>query len=149
MPHTYTSLLVHLVFSTKHRMPLLTPPVRERLFPYMGGIIRKLNGKALIIGGMLDHGHILASFPTTIALADAMREIKADSSGWTRAEGLCVPFGWQTGYGAFSIGRSERDTVYHYIENQESHHRTVTYQDEFLTLLNYYDVEYDPRYLWD
>jgi hypothetical protein len=99
--------------------------------------------------GRPDHTHVLASFPSALALSDAVRTVKANSSRWIKEEGLLPEFAWQTGYGAFSIGRSERETVIEYIKNQLSHHRSVTYQDEYLRLLHDYDLEYDPRFLWD
>jgi len=149
MAHTHTCLLTHLIFSTKYRLPLLDDRIRGRVFAYMNGIIQEIGGKTIIIDGRPDHAHVLASLPARLAISDAMRTVKANSSRWITEEGLLPDFAWQTGYGAFSIGRSERDTVIDYIKDQLAHHRTVTYQDEYLRLLHEYDVDYDPRFLWD
>ena len=149
MSHTYSCLPIHLVFSTKNRMPWLTPALRARVFPYINGIIQQLNGKVYTINGMFDHAHIFGAFPPAIAPAEAVRTIKANSSKWIHEERLCDAFRWQTGYGAFAIGRTETDMISRYIEQQETHHRTVTFQDEFLKFLHDYDIEYDPKYIWD
>ncbi len=149
MSHTYTTLLVHLVFSTKSRVPWLDEKLRARVFPYMNGIVKELHGKALIINGMADHAHMLLDLPSALAPADAVRIIKTNSTRWVHDQRLCHEFHWQIGYGAFAIGRTEREMVIRYIEQQEAHHRSVTFQDEFLQFLHDYDVEYDPRYLWD
>src|SRR5215212_2205167 len=116
MGHTYTSLLSHCIFSTKDRLPLIKPDIRDPLFAYLGGIVRSLHGSALIVGGVADHVHILASFPATLAMSDAMRLVKTNSSKWTNEEYRKLGgFAWQTGYGAFSVSRSNVDAVTAYI----------------------------------
>jgi len=150
MAHTFSCILMHLIFSTKERFPLLTPELRLRLFPYMGGMIRKMNGVALSINGVEDHVHILASLPTTIALSDFMKELKAVSSGWVSDERLLTEkFGWQTGYGAFSVSKSGEKAVLTYIATQEDHHRSMTFQEEYLAFLKRHEIEYDEQFVFD
>jgi REP element-mobilizing transposase RayT len=150
MAHTYTHLLTHIIFSTKDRAPLLDAGLKERLFPYLGGIIRAHDGKALIINGPADHVHILASIAAKHSLSDLMRELKADSSGWVHET---FPdrnsFGWQTGYGAFSVSHSSLADVEKYIASQEEHHRRVSFQEEFLAFLKRHEIEYDERFIWE
>jgi REP element-mobilizing transposase RayT len=149
MGHTYTSLLSHCIFSTKDRLPLITPEIGDPLFAYLGGIVRSLNGVALIVGGVTDHVHILASFPPAIAMSDAMRLVKANSSKWANEEWPKLGgFAWQTGYAAFSVSRSSVDAVTAYIAGQEEHHRTVTFQEELIAFLKRHGIEYDERYIW-
>ena len=148
--HSFNSCLMHCVFSTKERRPWLTPVIRERLWPYLGGIARENDTKALAIGGVADHAHLLLSLPTTLSIAKAMQLIKGGSSKWVHET---FPeqrlFGWQEKYGAFSVSVSQRDKIIDYIKNQQEHHRKMTFQEEFLALLKKHGIEYDPRYLWD
>jgi len=150
MAHSFSTLLVHAIFSTKDRTPLLTPGLRQRLFPYMGGIIRELKGAALLINGIEDHVHVLTSLPATLALSDLMKELKGISSGWVNdTMGLPQPFGWQTGYAAFSVSQSLAETVRSYIARQEEHHRRRTFQEEYLLFLQRHHIEYDPRFVFE
>ena len=150
MPHSYTQLYYHIVFSTKNREPMMDRALRQKLFPFIGGGIRDEGGTALIINGVEDHVHILARLRPDRALSDVLRNIKAYSSGWVHKE---FPersaFVWQNGYAAFTVSRSQLDIVRRYIENQEEHHRKQTYQEELLALLRAHDIEFDERYLWD
>ena len=102
MAHTFTNLLVHVVFSTKDRYPYLTPEVRRKLFPYMAGIVTNCGGVSLCTNGPEDHVHMLLSMPTTVALADLLRTVKANASKWIHEETPCADFAWQTGYGALA-----------------------------------------------
>ncbi len=150
MAHTYVQLLTHIVFSTKNREPFLTPELRERLFPYMGGIFRGLDSSALLINGVSDHVHILALLPAKRALSDIMRDVKANSSGWVHEQfPRLKKFAWQTGYGAFSVSKSNLEVVREYIANQEKHHKRKTFQEEFIGLLKKHGIEYDERFIWD
>ena len=150
MPHSYTSLFTHVIFSTRDRRPDLDVDVRPRVFAYMGGIIRELGGTALAINGPADHVHLLLALPATVALADAMRVVKTNSSRWVHEQWpQRRAFAWQTGYGAFSVSRSNVDEVERYIAGQEEHHRHVTFQEEFLAFLQRHGVAYDPRYVWE
>ena len=129
---------------------MMTPALRERLWPFLGGIARQNKMKALEIGGVEDHVHILLSLPSTIAIAKAMQLIKGGSSKWVHET---FPdqheFAWQTKYGAFAVSVSQLDRIIEYIKGQEAHHRKMTYQEEFLTLLKKHRIEYDERYLWE
>ena len=149
MAHSYTSCLVHAVFSTKNRHKIITPDLKERLWPFMGGIARKNNMKALAVGGVSDHVHILLSLPAIIPVAKAIQLIKGGSSKWIHeAFPARRRFAWQDGYGAFSISISHaRDTIA-YIEAQEEHHRKKTFEEEFLMFLKKHGIEYDEQHVW-
>jgi putative transposase len=150
VPHSYTQLYYHIVFSTKNRERWLDRDLRERLFPFIGGGIRDEGGTALIINGVEDHVHILARLRADQAIADVLRNIKSISSGWihTHFPSLAA-FAWQVGYGAFTVSVSQIERVRLYIANQESHHRVQSFQDEFIALLRAHEIEFDERYLWD
>src|SRR5579863_4036764 len=147
---SYVSSYHHCVFSTKERRPLITPDLRERLWPFLGGIARQNKMKAIEIGGVADHVHILLSLPSTMAPAKALQLIKGGSSKWVHET---FPehrlFAWQTKYGSFSVSVSQLDRIIGYIQGQEAHHRKHSFQEEFLALLKKHRVEYDERYLWD
>lgn len=149
MAHTFTNLLVHVVFSTKDRQPWIDAELHGRLLPYMGGIVRELNGSSWIIGGTADHVHGLWLVPTTMALADMMRVVKTNSSRWVHEQYPHKEFGWQAGYGAFSVSQSASADVRTYIERQAEHHRKLTFQEEFLAFLKRHGIEYDERYIWE
>jgi putative transposase len=147
---SYVSSYYHCVFGTKERRPLISPGLQERLWPYLGGIARENEMKALEIGGMPDHVHILLSLPSTLAVAKAMQLIKGGSSKWFHETFQEHPlFGWQAKYGAFSVSVSLLDRTIQYIRSQSQHHRKMTFQEEFLALLNKHGIAYDERYLWD
>jgi putative transposase len=147
MPSTHLSIRCHIVFSTKDRRPWIVPAWRPRLHAYLGGIARNLDAAPLAVGGVEDHVHLLLGLRATHRLSDLMREIKHDSSRWVHEIG-CLGFGWQDGYGAFSVGPSELDSIRHYIAAQEAHHRKATFQEEYRELLREHGVEFDERYLW-
>ena len=133
---SYVSAYFHCVFATRDRRPLITPELRERLFPYLGGIARENEIKALEIGGVADHIHMLISIPPTMPISKALQLIKGGSSKWIHDT---FPdqrlFAWQNKYGAFSVSVSQLETVSHYIRNQEEHHKHQTFSDEFVALL--------------
>ncbi|HYM61225.1 MAG TPA: IS200/IS605 family transposase [Thermoanaerobaculia bacterium] len=150
MAHTYTSLLVHCVFSTKRREPHLKPDIRQRLWPFMGGIARENKMRALAVGGYFDHAHLLLSVPPTWAIAKAMQVIKAGSSKFVHETFPKVRgFEWQEGYGAFSISISAVNETIAYIHGQEEHHRGKTFQEEYIAFLKKHGIEYDERYVFD
>jgi REP element-mobilizing transposase RayT len=149
MAHSYTALLTHVVFSTKDRRPSIDPSLEERLFPYMGGLIRQLGGKAYNITGAEDHVHLLAQFPSQVALATAIGKVKGCSSKWIHDTfDHRASFAWQRGYGAFSVSSSMASIVAGYIERQKIHHRKVLFQDEFINLLRKHGVPYDESFIW-
>ena len=150
MATTFTNLLAHVVFSTKHRQPLIEATWQDELYGYIGGIIRNRGGILLAAGGMPDHVHLLLKWPADTALAALIRDVKAVSSGW-RHENGDADFGWQTGYGGFSVSESAVPDVTEYIRRQEEHHRkpTFTFKEEFVRLLESHGISYDPKYLWD
>jgi putative transposase len=148
MAHTYCSSLFHCVFSTKERRRIIVPGVQERLWAYMGGIARENGMKALAVGGMEDHAHLLLSLPASLSIAAAMRQIKSGSSRWMHETCGVPSFEWQEGYGAFSIGRSQLDATLAYISGQREHHRRRDFQAEFVAILKKHRIEHDPRYVW-
>jgi putative transposase len=141
---------LHIVFSTKHRQPLIHKPYNEELYNYLGGICRDLECYPVIVGGHIDHVHILCMLSKKIALMKLLEEVKSHSSKWmkTKAESL-ANFYWQDGYGAFSVNPSQVEIVKAYIQNQEEHHRKNTFQNEYRAFLKKYNMEYDERYVWD
>jgi REP element-mobilizing transposase RayT len=147
---SYISSYHHCVFSTKERRPLITPALAQRLWPFLGGIARQNKMKAIEIGGVEDHVHILLSVPPTLSIAKAMQLIKGGSSKWVHEtfpeHGL---FGWQEKYGAFSVSESRVPSVVDYIKSQPEHHKRVTFQEEFVALLKKHRIDYDERYLWE
>jgi REP element-mobilizing transposase RayT len=150
MSHSYTNLLYHIVFTTKERHPWLDAAVGPRVFAYLGGLVRKEDGIALLVNGMPDHVHLLAKLRQDKAVSDVVRAIKANSSGWVhRTYPGCAGFAWQTGYGAFSVSQSQVGKVRTYIANQEEHHRQRTVQQEFRALLRAHGIPYKEEDLWD
>ena len=147
MSHTFTNLTTHLVFSTKDRRPLIAEEIGSELFAYLGGLVKELKGRPLAINGMPDHVHLLVALPPTVAIADALRFIKANSSRWL-GERFRRSFAWQTGYGAFSVSRSGVPDVVKYIAEQERHHRRFDFRAEFIALLERQEIDFDEEYLW-
>jgi REP-associated tyrosine transposase len=150
MANTYTSIYVHYVFSTKNREPMIAGSIKERLWAFMGGIARENRMKALRIGGMADHIHLLVSMPAAISIAKGIQLIKGGSSAWVHGTfPEMQQFAWQEGYGAFSVGISQLADTISYIENQEEHHRHKNFQEEYLTFLKRHEIVCDEKYLWD
>jgi putative transposase len=147
MPHTYTSVLIHAVFATANRRPVLGSDRRDRVHAYLGGIARELNASPIAIGGIDDHVHMLLELPPTIAVADMMRLVKGNSSKWLN-ETFAGRFEWQRGYGAFSVSRHACEKVASYIRNQEEHHRARSFDDEYRLLLERNGIVHDRRFLW-
>ena len=150
MAHTFSNLLYHAVFGVKLRQPILTKPVRDKLFPYMAGIVQSHDGHPIEINGVEDHAHLFFSLGTKHAVADVMRDLKASSSKWLNEQRLLpVPFHWQTGYAIFSVSQSVRETVAAYVRNQEAHHAKRTFEEEYLEFLVRHGITYDPRFVFD
>jgi REP element-mobilizing transposase RayT len=150
MPQSLSSLLVHLVFSTKNRESLLHDEFRADLHAYIGGILAEHGGSLLAAGSVADHIHLLVSHPRTLSPADLIREIKVSTSKWIKQRDPRLSrFHWQAGYGIFSISPGHRRVLERYIGNQAAHHRVVSFQEEYRRLLTRYGVEWDERYVWD
>jgi REP element-mobilizing transposase RayT len=149
MAHTYTNILIHALFSTKDRQPWLDREVSAELFSYLGGVMNELGGQSLLVNGPADHVHMLFVEPPTSSIADIMEKVKANSSGWVKRRWRNhIHFAWQTGYAAFSVSKSQVESVTRYIEKQEEHHRRVTFQEEVLAFLKKQGIKYDPRYVF-
>ena len=148
MAHTYLCLLYHIVFSTHDRRPHIQPDIRDPLFRYMTGIVKNLDGKAILINGMPDHVHLLCGLRAAHPLAEVVQKVKANSSRWVHKEHGNQEFQWQEGYGAFTVSVSQEQRVYDYIANQAEHHRKMTFQEELVALLKNHGVEYDKRFLF-
>lgn len=150
MPSTWSQILLHIVFSTKRREPLIAPEIQNRLYAYIGGIVRSLGGSLYAIGGMPDHIHLLVRWKTDDSIAGLMRQVKGRSSVWVHETFPdCPDFKWQEGYGVFSVSPSNKEQVEQYILNQEEHHAGRDFKVELVELLRAHRVEYDERYMWD
>jgi REP element-mobilizing transposase RayT len=144
MPHTLARNLVHCVFSTKGRFPLIHDP--KALGRHLGVIARAKNIALITAGGTANHVHILLALSPTMTLSNAIQNLKAHSSRWMKED--VRNFAWQEGYGAFGVSASQRGTVLEYIAGQAEHHRKWTYEQEFAALVRKSGVEYDARYLF-
>ena len=150
MPQSLSSILIHLIFSTKYREPYITHEIESELHPHMASIFRGLKSPALAIDGMPAHIHALFALSRVLSIAALVEEVKTFSSKWIKTKGPEFrDFHWQNGYGAFSVGQSELENVKRYIQAQKKHHRRVTFQDEYRKLLNDHGSKYDERYVWD
>lgn len=150
MANTYTQIYIHIVFAVQGRQSLIPVPHKQELLKYITGIVKRRGQKLIAINGMSDHLHVFVGMKPAIALSDLVRDIKAASSGfvndkhWVRGR-----FNWQEGFGAFSHSHGEIDRVVQYIRNQEEHHRTKTFREEYLAVLKDFAVEHDSRYLFE
>ena len=147
---SFVSCLMHCVFTTKHRERWLTPAVRERLYPYLVGIARENHMRALAIGGVEDHVHVLLSLPSTMSLSKALQLLKGNSSKWIHETfPEMASFNWQSGYGAFSIGVSGVEATTSYILQQERHHQKQSFRDELVAMLRKHQIEFEEWMLDD
>jgi len=150
MANTFSQIYIQTVFAVSDRLSLITPEIKEDVYKYITGIVRNQGQKLISINGMPDHVHILIGLKPAIALADLVREIKADSSNfinknkWVRGK-----FSWQEGYGAFSYGHSQLDTIIRYIQNQEKHHTRRSFKSEYLSLLRKFDIAFDDKFVFE
>lgn len=150
MPQSLSKVILHIIFSTKDRQPWLDSNIRPRMHAYVATICRDLDGEALRVGGVSDHIHILTTLPRTLSQSRMIEDIKKTSSKWIKTiDPKYRGFFWQRGYGAFSVGPSQLDAVVQYIETQQEHHRTRTFQEEYREFLRKYGVDFDERYVWD
>ncbi|MFO0810607.1 MAG: transposase [Gemmataceae bacterium] len=150
MPQSLAAVYVHLVYSTKNRVPLLTPEIEGELYPYQNEVLKGLGCSPVLGNGTADHSHWLFRLGRTVSIAAVVEEVKTSSSKWIKTKGPAFAgFSWQAGYGAFSVSASMVPQVEHYIANQKQHHATMTFQDELRTLLRRYGIDFDERYVWD
>lgn len=150
MPQSLSKVLLHVVFSTKNREKTIPKHLLGGLHAYLAGICRARGLEAYRVGGTEDHVHIACTLPRTLTMAKLVEEIKKPSSMWVKQQEDGSPiFSWQAGYGIFSLGQSQLPILLQYIDNQEEHHRTKSFKEELLELLDKYGVEYDEKYLWD
>ena len=150
MSQSLAKNLIHLVYSTKNRQRWIRNDVRAGLFAYQASILQEWDSPALMIGGVEDHVHALFALSKNHSLKKIVEEVKKGSSKWMKSEGSKNPdFYWQAGYGAFSVSHSNVPEVIRYIENQEEHHRKMTFQDELRALLQRHGIAFEERYVWD
>ena len=149
MPQSLSKVIVHIIFSTKNREPWLDSAIRPRMHAYLATICRDLGGETRV-DGVADHVHIVTTLPRTLSQAEMIEQIKKKSSKWLkRLEARYRGFFWQRGYGAFSVSPSQLEAVLQYVQTQEEHHRTRTFQEEYRELLRRHGVEFDEQYVWD
>ena len=151
MPQSLAQVYLHVVFSTKNRQSFLTnADLREEMHTYLAGTCNDLESPAIEVGGVADHVHILCRFTRKLSIAEFVRELKRESSKWVKTKSARLSdFHWQLGYGAFSVSPAHLAALQKYIREQEQHHKTESFQDEFRRLLRKYGIEYDERYVWD
>ncbi len=149
MANTFSQIYIQTVFAVNGRLSLIRPEFKEELYKYMTGIVRNNAQKLISINGMSDHVHILIGLKPAMALADLVRDIKADSSDFiNRKKWIRGRFSWQEGYGAFSHGHSRLDTIIRYIQNQEQHHRRRSFKDEYLVWLKKFEIPFEEKYVF-
>ena len=149
MPQSFTCLHHHIIFSTKNRLPQITPDLKTRLYAYLGGIIANRECTLLAAGGIADHIHLLVAIQPQVALSNLLRDIKSNSSKWihdTFPEHRA--FAWQDGYSAFAVSFSNIEQVRKYLAIQEEHHQRRTFQEELIDFLRRHEIPYDDRYIW-
>lgn len=151
MPQSLIKIIVHIVFSTKDRVDLISHEMEAELFKYISGIVKGVGGRLIIVNGTANHIHLLISLGR-IDIGELIGHIKRYSSLWVKKKySASNKFYWQRGYGAFSIGQSQIPSVSEYIRNQKTHHlsKSLSYEDEFRDLCRRYEIEIDERYCWD
>ncbi len=150
MPNTYSQISIHSVFAVQNRGNFIVSGWRDDLHKYIAGIIAEKGAKPLAVGGWKDHVHIFFGMPVTTCISDFVGAVKASSSKWVNDQQLVKgKFQWQSGYGAFSYAKSQRDVVIQYIMNQEQHHKTKTFKEEYLKMLTDFEVDYEDKYLFE
>ena len=149
MSHTYVNSLLHVVFSTHQRQPLIDDAWASQLHEMLGGIARGRGFPTIVTGGVADHVHLLVSMPGTMSISECMRILKGTSSKWVNDRFVkSRTFRWQDGYGAFSIAQSQIEATVEYIRGQAEHHRVRTFQDEYRDFLTRQGIVWDERYVW-
>ena len=150
MSQSLASIKVHLIFSTKSRMPWLDLDIRRECFNYLAVVAKNSGSRVFEIGGMSDHVHMLLTLPRTMTLSKLVEQLKTSTSRWLKSKSENLrQFAWQSGYGAFSVSESQAERVQKYIQNQDLHHRKASFQDEIISFLKTSKIEFDPTYLFD
>ncbi len=150
MANTFTQIYIQIVFSTYQRQDMIRNEIKDDIYKYITGIVQNKHHKLIVINGMTDHIHIFIGMKPNESISDLVRDIKKDSSkfinsnGWIRGK-----FQWQEGFGAFSYGHSQINDVIQYIQNQETHHKKLTFKEEYVNFLEKFNVEYDKQYVFD
>jgi len=150
MANTYYSVYEHIVFGTKSHMKVLTPQIREELFPYLAKAIKNQGCQAIIVGGFYEHIHLLVHKKSTLLTSDLVKEIKRTSSMWLKEKGVAYgKFSWQIGYGAFSVSFWDLNKIVSYIKDQDKHHQKMKWEDEYRKLLKKHGIDFDEKYYLD
>jgi REP element-mobilizing transposase RayT len=150
MPQSLSFVLVHIVFSTKDRAPIREATILPALHAYLATVARNAGCDCYRVGGVADHVHLAIRISRTVTIAQLVEELKTSSSKWLKTQSpTLAQFAWQRGYCAFSVGPSDLEALRGYIDTQQEHHRTHTFQEEYRTFLKRYGVEFDERYIWD
>jgi len=150
LANTFSQIYIQTVFAVSNRQSLIKPEFKEDLYKFVSGIVRNQGQKLIAINGVADHVHILIGLRPAMALADLVQEIKADSTNFiNKNRRVRGRFNWQEGYGAFSYGHSQLDTIIRYIQNQEKHHKRRSFKNEYLTLLRKFDIAFEDKYVFD
>ena len=150
MPQSLSKVILHIIFSTKDREPWLDSGVRPRMHAYLATVCRDLGAELVRVGGVADHVHIVTTLSRTLSQAQLVEQIKKTSSKWIKTVGASHRgFSWQRGYAAISVSPSQLEAVLQYIETQQEHHRTHTFQEEYRELLRRHGIDFDERYVWD
>ena len=149
MANTYTQIHIQFVFAVKYRNGLINPEWKDELYKYISGIVHRNNHKMICINGMPDHVHILIGLRPTQSISDLMQDIKGNSSKWiNEKQFIKSKFEWQEGYGAFSYGKSQINDVIAYINNQENHHKKITFREEYLEFLKKFEIDFKEEYIF-
>jgi putative transposase len=150
MPQSLSKVILHIIFGTKDRQPWLDTDVRPRMHAYLATVCRDLGAELVRVGGVRDHVHIVTTLPRTLSQAQFIEQIKKASSKWVKdLDAQYRGFFWQRGYGAFSVSPSQLDGMLQYVDAQQEHHRTRTFQEEYRGLLRRHGIDFDERYIWD
>ena len=150
MANTYTQLYIHVVCVVKYRSNLMDPSWRPELYKYITGIVTNKQQKLMVINGVADHVHILLGLRPDCSPSDIVRDLKANSSRWINEQGhVSGRFEWQSGYGAFSVSKSQVKRVANYIMRQEEHHRKTTFREEYVAFLKAHNIDFLPQYIFE
>ena len=152
MSQSLAQIYIHIIFSTRKRYPFIADFIKPQLYAYIADTIKRNGGNPILVNGTQDHVHILSTLPRTISLAEYIQKIKGSSSRWIKQQDAgwqCEKFSWQNGYGAFSVSQSTKAAVIGYIANQDEHHKKVSFQEEYVSFLEKYNIVFDEDYLWD